>query len=57
MSAKKDGDSRWVMKEIARLKAALHREGANYVCEPDPPGMWRPTAQEVTAAANWLESQ
>lgn len=29
-----------VLAEIRRLKAALHREGAAYVCEPDPPGMW-----------------
>lgn len=29
-----------VLAEIQRLKAALHREGKAYVCEPDPPGMW-----------------
>lgn len=28
------------LTEIARLKAALRKEGASYVCEPEPEGLW-----------------
>lgn len=28
------------LAEIARLKAALRKEGAAYVCEPEPEGLW-----------------
>lgn len=46
-----------VLKDIRRLKAALHREGDDYRCEPDPPGMWGPEEGHVSDMADWMDEQ